>query len=187
MAFSASLLGRAFRHFSSTLLIGRLTTNSLAAHSIWDGDVCSNSSAPRFEVSVDQVCWSCAAAAGEDSLADCDTLRTSCRSRYADTAKRTRSFKRKATVSVIAGNPPAEAAQPFGINGIIVMVEMNEKTPPSAPRIPNFLFQNPAKSSAPKNHSATPKNQQAPRMPKTGYIQEIRGPLLIYGINACAS
>src|SRR5260370_109052 len=52
MAFSASLLGRAFRHFSSTLLIGRLTTNSLAAHSIWDGDVCSNSSAPRFEVSV---------------------------------------------------------------------------------------------------------------------------------------
>src|SRR5258708_31512675 len=67
MAFSASLLGRAFRHFSSTLLIGRLTTNSLAAHSIWDGDVCSNSSAPRFEVSVNQVCWSCAATAGEDS------------------------------------------------------------------------------------------------------------------------
>jgi hypothetical protein len=32
----------------------------------------------------------------------------------------------------------------------------------------------------------TPKNQLAPRMPKTGYIQEIRGPLLIKGINPSA-
>src|SRR5260370_26165938 len=113
--------------------------------------------APRFEVSVNQVCWSCAATAGEDSLADCDTLRTSCRSRYADTAKRTRSFKRKATVSVIAGNPPAEAAQPPGINGMIVMVETNEKHERRAPRMPNFLFQKPKNKSPPNTPSPTPK------------------------------
>jgi hypothetical protein len=105
----------------------------------------------------DQVCCGCAAIAGENSLADCDTLRTSCRSRYTDTAKRTRSFKRKATVSVIAGNPPAEAAQPFGINGMIVMVAANEKHEPRAPRIPNFLFQKPKNKSPLNNHSATPK------------------------------
>jgi hypothetical protein len=52
-------------------------------------------------------------------------------------------------------------------------------------RIPNFLFQNPKNRSAPNNHSETPRNQLAPRRPKTGYIQEIRGPLLIKGINVC--
>jgi hypothetical protein len=66
-----------------------------------------------------------------------------------------------------------------GIEGIIVSVIMNVTHEPSAPRIPNFSFQNPKNKSAPNNHSETPKNQLAPRMPKTGYIQEIRGPMLI--------
>jgi hypothetical protein len=35
------------------------------------------------------------------------------------------------------------AAQPFGKNGIIVMVPTNEKHEPRAPRMPSFLFQNP--------------------------------------------
>jgi hypothetical protein len=79
----------------------------------------------------------------------------------------------------IAGNPPADAAQPFGINGIIVAVIMTVTAEPAAPRIPNFLFQNPKNKSVPNNHYEHPKNQLAPRMPKTGYIQKIRGPLLI--------
>src|SRR5262245_45233899 len=63
---------------------------------------------------------------------------------------------RKATRSVIAGNPPADAAQPSGINGIIVTVAINEKHEPRAPRMPNFLFQKPKNKSAPNNHSETP-------------------------------
>ena len=43
----------------------------------------------------------------------------------------------------IAGNPPADAAQPFGINGIIVTVVIKAILEPRAPRIPIFLFQNP--------------------------------------------
>ena len=58
---------------------------------------------------------------------------------------------------------------------------------PRAPRIPSFLFQNPKNKSPPNNHSETPKNQLAPCTPKTGYIQDISGPLLIKGINPCAS
>jgi len=89
------------------------------------------------------------------------------------------SFIRKATCSVIAGKPPADAAQPFGMNGIIVAVQMNVTHEPTAPRIPNFLFQNPKNKSVPNVHSETPKNQVAPRTPRTGYNQKIRGPLLI--------
>jgi hypothetical protein len=66
---------------------------------------------------------------------------------------------RKGTLPAIAGNPPADAGQPFGINGIIVAVIMNVSHEPSAPRIPNFLFQNPKNKRAPSNHSETPKNQ----------------------------
>src|SRR5260370_13832610 len=64
----------------------------------------------------DQVCWSCVATAGEDSLAACDTLRTSCRSRYTDTAKRTTSFMTKATLPTMQGTPPSDAAQPAVID-----------------------------------------------------------------------
>src|ERR1700730_4522947 len=86
---------------------------------------------------------------------------------------------RKGTLPAVAGNPPADAAQPSGIKGIIVTVIMNVTHEPSAPRIPNFLFLNPKNKSAPINHSETPKNQLAPRQPNTGPIQAIRGPLLI--------
>jgi hypothetical protein len=55
---------------------------------------------------------------------------------------------------------------------------MNVAEEPRAPRMPTFLFQNPKNKSAPNNHSETPKNQLAPRMPKTGYSQKISGPLL---------
>jgi hypothetical protein len=42
---------------------------------------------------------------------------------------------RKATGPVIAGNPPAEAAQPPGMNGMIVMVEMNVAVEVMAPHL----------------------------------------------------
>src|ERR1700730_18788059 len=69
---------------------------------------------------------------------------------------------RKGTLPAIAGNPPADAAQPFGINGIIVTVIMNVTHKPSAPRIPNFLFQNPKNKSAPNNNCERPKNSWLP-------------------------
>jgi len=47
-------------------------------------------------------------------------------------------LRRQATPSVIAGTPPADSAQPFGINGMIVTVAIDEKQAPSAPMIPNF-------------------------------------------------
>ena len=43
-------------------------------------------------------------------------------------------------------------------------------------KTPNCLFQNPNNSRSPKVHSATPKSHVAPRIPKTGYIQNIKGP-----------
>lgn len=52
---------------------------------------------------------------------------TSCRNKYTETPRRTRSFIRKATLSVIAGKPPADAAQPSGMKGMIVEVEIMEK------------------------------------------------------------
>src|SRR6266851_6691166 len=119
------------------------------------------------------------AADGLVSRYSSESLSKSCFSRYKDTARSTKSFIRKATFSVIAGKPPADAAQPPGIKGMIVVVDTNEAIPPSAPRTPAFLFQNPQNRNAPNNHSETPRNQVAPRMPKTGYIQKISGPLLI--------
>src|ERR1700751_5834713 len=98
-----------------------------------------------------------AAVAADDVLLASETLMTSCRSKYKETPKRTRSFIRNATLSVIAGNPPAEAAQPSGMKGMIVEVESIEKHKPRSPRIPNFLFQKPANSSAPNSHSETPR------------------------------
>jgi len=84
---------------------------------------------------------------------------------------------RNGTLPVMAGNPPADAAQPPGMNGMILTVPMNDAQEPRAPRIPNRLCQNPRKRSSPNNHSDTPRNQLAPRTPK--YIQEINGPLLM--------
>src|SRR5260370_22031431 len=116
-----------------------------------------------------------------------ESLSKSCFSRYMDTARSTKSFIKKATLSVIAGKPPADAAQPSGINVMIVVVPTNEPIPPSAPRTPAVLFQNPMNRSAPKVHSETPRNQQAPLIPKTGYIQPMTGPLLMYGMRPWAS
>src|SRR5919198_3577358 len=104
-----------------------------------------------------------------------------------DTANSTTSFIRNGTLPVMAGNPPADGAQPSGIKGMIVTVPINEKADPRAPRMPAFLFQNPQNRSTQINHSATPRNQLAPRMPNTGYIHEISGPLLINGIKVFAS
>src|SRR5262249_24103548 len=104
-----------------------------------------------------------------------------------DAAKSTTSFIRNGTLPVIAGNPPADAAQPSGMNGMIVIVMMNDRHAPAAPSAPRALFQNPMKMSAPNNHSETPRNQLAPRMPNTGYIQAMSGPLLMKGISVCAS
>jgi len=84
----------------------------------------------------------------------------------------------------MAGNPPAEAFQPSGIKGMIVMVETNNAIPPMAPSAPAFLFQKPAMMSAPNSHSQTPRNQLAPLMQNTGYIQKISGPLLMNGSKA---
>src|ERR1700751_1191070 len=98
-----------------------------------------------------------AAVAADDVLLASDTLMTSCRSKYTETPRRTRSFIRIATLSVIAGNPPAEAAQPPGMKGMIVEVAIIEKHKPRAPRIPNVLFQNPANNSALISHSETPR------------------------------
>src|SRR5262249_12170838 len=78
-------------------------------------------------------------------------------------------------------------AQPPGMNGMIVTVSMNDRHAPAAPRTPRLLFQYPRGISAPNNHSEAPRNQRAPRMPNTGYIQKMRGPLLMYGINVYAS
>src|SRR5215813_8835208 len=82
---------------------------------------------------------------------------------------------RKATCSVIAGNPPAEAAQPSGKKGMIVIVARNVKHEPSAPRIPAFLFQNPQNRSEPNSHSETPKNQVALGCQKPGTTRRSEG------------
>src|SRR5262249_48403545 len=94
---------------------------------------------------------------------------------------------RNGTLPAMAGNPLAEAAQPSGMNGMIVMVPMNAAQEPRAPRIPSRSCQNPRNKSSAKDHSEMPRNQLAPRTPNTGYIHEISGPLLIYGINTSAS
>ena len=99
-----------------------------------------------------------------------DALNTSCLSGSIDTARTTTSFIRKGTLPTIAGNPPANSAQPFGMNGMIVTVVMKVTVEPRVPRIPNFLFQNPENKSAAMSHSDAPKKRVAPqRTPKAGY------------------
>src|SRR5437762_12781010 len=93
---------------------------------------------------------------------------------------------RKATLPFIAGKPAA-ASQPSGMKGMMVMVPIIAKQQPRAPRIPAFLFQKPQNKSAANSHSEPPRNQLAPRIPKTGYIQKISGPLLMNGISVSAS
>jgi hypothetical protein len=42
------------------------------------------------------------------------------------------------------------------------------------------LFQNPRNKRQANNHSDTPRNHLPPRMPNTGYIQKMSGPLVMY-------
>jgi hypothetical protein len=86
---------------------------------------------------------------------------------------------RNGTLPTIAGNPPADAAQPLGMKGMIVTVITKVTVEPAAPSTPSFLFQNPRNRRVPNTYSDTPRNQLAPRMPKIGYNQKMRGPLLI--------
>ena len=60
---------------------------------------------------------------------------------------------------VMAGNPPADSAQPSGMKGMIVTVVMNVAMEPRAPKIPAFLFQNPRKRSAAISHSSARSSQ----------------------------
>jgi hypothetical protein len=64
---------------------------------------------------------------------------------------------------------------------MMVIVEMNVIVAPSAPRKPRRLFQNPATNKTQISHSEIPRNRDAPRNPKAGYSQKIKGPWLIKG------
>src|SRR2546422_1796346 len=50
---------------------------------------------------------------------------------------------RNGTLPAMAGKPPADAAHPSGMNGMIVTVPRNAPQEPRAPRIPSRLYQNP--------------------------------------------
>ena len=45
---------------------------------------------------------------------------------------------RNGTLPVIAGNPPADASQPSGMNGMMVIVMMNVPHEPAAPIAPRY-------------------------------------------------
>src|SRR6266481_6244931 len=124
-------------------LNARVSQGGAVAHDLVEFVLCASSRDQIFSTS--------------DSALSSETLITSSFNRWNDAAKRTRSFMRKATRSVIAGNPPADTAQPSGINGMIVDVAMKLPHAPKAPRTPSFLFQNPANKNAPSSHSETPK------------------------------
>src|SRR5437879_4477493 len=74
---------------------------------------------------------------------------------------------RNGTLPAIAGNPPADAAHPSGMNGMIVTVPRNAPQEPRAPRIPSRLYQNPRNKSAADDHSDTPRNQPTTTSPVT--------------------
>ncbi|SRR6266436_7423567 len=94
---------------------------------------------------------------------------------------------------VIAGNPPADAAQPFGINGIIVAVIMNVTLEPRAPRIPDFYsrilktracqtpFRNPQKPTGlpDAENRVHPKNERAVADIRNQYLRLVLKPFLI--------
>src|SRR5262249_29692407 len=82
---------------------------------------------------------------------------------------------------------PANGSQPPSMKGMIVTVVKKVTAEPAAPRMPSRLSQKPANSSAPKVHSATPRNQLAPCRPNAGYSHQISGPLLMNGMSLSAS
>src|SRR5262249_41885030 len=86
----------------------------------------------------------------------CDALTTSCFSRQTETARKTTSFIRNATLPCIAGKPAA-ASQPSGRDGMRVPGVTNVPTERTAPRTPALGFQNPQIRSAAVSHSDTPR------------------------------
>src|SRR5437870_13605621 len=86
------------------------------------------------------------------------------------------------TLPAMAGNPPADAAQPSGMNGMVVTVPMNDAQEPRAARTASRLCQNPRNKSRANDHSDTLNIHLATRTPNTGYIQGISEPLLMYAI-----
>src|SRR5207245_10548131 len=94
---------------------------------------------------------------------------------------------RNGTLPAMAGNPPADAAQPSGMNGMIVTLPMNDAQEPRAPRIPSPLCQNHRNKSRANDHSDTPSREIDPRTTNTGYIQEICGPLIRTGVRFYSS
>src|SRR2546427_13234540 len=94
---------------------------------------------------------------------------------------------RTGTLPAMAGNPPADAAHPSGMNGMIVTVPRNAPQELRAPRIPSRLYQNPRNKSTADDHSYRPRNQLAPRMPNMGSVQENSGPSGKKGPSTAAS
>lgn len=88
---------------------------------------------------------------------------------------------------IIAGQPPADAGQPFGMKELVVTVMTKVTTEPAAPRMPSRLLQWPGRIRGPNVHPATPGNQLATHRPNARHIQEMSGPLLMKGISVCAS
>jgi hypothetical protein len=66
------------------------------------------------------------------------------------------SFIRNRILLVIVGKPPADAAQPSGMNGMMVMVMMRVTTEPASPRMPGCrLYGYPARAGVNDHASAT--------------------------------
>src|SRR6266404_14401 len=86
---------------------------------------------------------------------------------------------RKATFPTIAGKAPADAAQPSGLNGIIVMVIMMVTHEPRAPRTPSFLFQNP-KNKSPSFAVAIEKRENERFLPLNS--RHLRGEKTVGGV-----
>src|SRR5436309_16003499 len=84
---------------------------------------------------------------------------------------------RNGTLPAMAGNPPADAAHPSGMNAMIVTAPRNAPQEPRAPRIPSRLYQNPMNKSTADDRSDRPRNQLASRRPHQEYSQETSGPL----------
>src|SRR5258708_14772596 len=76
------------------------------------------------------------------------------------------SIIRNATLPTMAGKPPADGAQPFGMKGMMLTVDRKVMHEPAAPKTPSRLFQKPKNTRPPNNHSTTPTNHPTPPTPK---------------------
>src|SRR2546430_15938578 len=69
------------------------------------------------------------------------------------------------------------------MNGMIVMVMMNDRHEPAAPRAPRVLFQKPMKMSAPNSHSEIPFISNGPLISWMYPVLGIRGASWFLGIS----